>query len=195
MTLPDVIVDLLFANPDIDISHCGLIVFDDFETAKSVEILELIEERCEESGADKPHILGLSTQILKTNCSADDLKGSIYELEDQTGCKVETSTEFALTSSFREQIIVCDRYDNHLQNDILAALQGPLAFLKTCSGEKFVTLSPDLTEPGEDSQPLSSYRNPIALPLHYLNEVEKLLMKLGPWAVYRHYQEGGRITI
>ena len=66
---------LLFANPDLDISHCGLLVFDEFESAKSVEILERIEERCDESGADKPHILGLSTSILKTNCSADDLKG------------------------------------------------------------------------------------------------------------------------
>ena len=75
LTKPDVIVDLLFANPDLDISHCGLLVFDEFESAKSVEILERIEARCDESGADKPHILGLSTSILKTNCSADDLKG------------------------------------------------------------------------------------------------------------------------
>ena len=77
LTKPDVIVDLLFANPDLDISHCGLLVFDEFESAKSVEILERIEARCDESGADKPHILGLSTSILKTNCSADDLKGRV----------------------------------------------------------------------------------------------------------------------
>ena len=187
LTKPDVIVDLLFANPDLDMEQCGLLVFDEFESAKSVEILEKIEERCEQSGADKPHILGLSTSILKTNCSADDLKGSIYALEDQTGCKVETSTEFALTSCFDEKIIVCDQYDNPLVDDIHDALQGPLAFLRTCSGDTFTQVPDDLFQ-SPDSEPLSSYRNPIALPLHYLNEVEKLLFKLGPWAVYRHYQ-------
>ena len=100
-------------------------------------------------------------------------------MEDQTGCKVETSTEFALTSCFDEKIIVCDQYENDLMSDILDALQGPLAFLKTCSGDTFTSLPDDLHEP-IDSEPLfSSLRNPIALPLHYLDEIEKLLLKLG----------------
>ena len=59
--------------------------FDEFESATTMKILECIEEKCDVTGHDKPHILGLSTSILKTNCSADDLKSDIHMLEDASG--------------------------------------------------------------------------------------------------------------
>ena len=179
--------DIFFSNPDLDISTCGLLIFDEFDSDKTMKILEFIEEKCDQTGLDKPHILGLSTSILKTNCSADDLRSDIHQLEDISGCKVETSTEYATTSIFDEKIIICDEYENNLKSDIRDAIQGPLTFLRTCMGEKLVNLPEDFVEL-ENCEPLSTQRNPITLPLYYLCEIQKLLDKLGPWAVYRHYQ-------
>lgn len=94
----------------IDISICGLLVLDEFDNDVHLNILEKVEEICDKIMIDKPHILGLSSNILKTNCSADDLKRDIYELENMSGCKVETSNEFAVTGCFDEKVIVCDEY-------------------------------------------------------------------------------------
>ena len=92
----------------IDMTLCGLFILDDFDNNKG--LLDQMEQICDAHSIDKPHILGLSTNILKTNCSADDLKRDIYELETMSGCKVETSNEFAVTGCFDEKVIVCDEY-------------------------------------------------------------------------------------
>ena len=73
---------------------------------------------------------GLSSNILKTNCSADELKSDIYALEEKSGCKVETSNEFAVTGCFDEKVIVCDEYQSSLARNLMDTINGPLTFFQ-----------------------------------------------------------------
>ena len=108
--MPSIVEKCLSNTQSLDLASCGLLIMDDFDNKIHLDILEMVESICEKQEIDKPHILGLSSDILKTNCSADDLKRDIYELESTSGCKVETSNEFAVTGCFEEKIIVCDEY-------------------------------------------------------------------------------------
>ena len=195
LTLPEVMTHILSqSSPKVsksssctlaDLSACGLLILDEFDNAVHIELLETLDAVCGELGIDKPHILGLSSNILKTNCSADELKRDIYALEEASGCKVETSNEFAVTGCFDEKVIVCDQYryerriltfinpshSSNLSRDLMDTIEATLVFLQTCLCKSFDRLPEDFEDRAESKEPLSTQKNPISLPLFYLEQV------------------------
>lgn len=77
LTVPEVLDRLISAeltvSPNSDsrfnITSCGLLILDDFDNQKHLELLEKVEQLCDNYDVNKPHILGKQRKVLSLSRS------------------------------------------------------------------------------------------------------------------------------